>query len=63
MLFEMQSAIWQRTTLLIILFALLASHLVNSFAMILTMAIDLRGDEQVIRLNLEEYTGANRMIP
>ena len=63
MLFEMQSAIWQRTPLLIILFALLASHLVNSFAMILTMAIDLRGDEQVIRLNLEEYTGANRMIP
>ena len=26
---------------------------------VLTMAIDLRGDEQTIHLNLEEYTGAN----
>lgn len=26
---------------------------------VLTMAIDLRGDEQTIRLNIEEYTGVN----
>ena len=25
----------------------------------LTMAIELRGDERTIRLNLEEYTGVN----
>ena len=62
MLFEILSAMWQRTPLLIILFDILASHLVNSFAMILTMAIDLRGDEQTVRLNLEEYTDANGMI-
>ena len=57
MLFEMQSVIWQQTPMLTFLFVL-RQFICHD----LTMAIELRGDERTIRLNLEEYTGVNWMI-